>query len=188
MTGEEYGLDRFVEDMRAVAAGTTDEAELVSRLKPLAIRFARARSWLKPEHRECDNAQAAAVYLLHEEPDHGLAVFSSAYAAGRGFPPHDHGTWAIVAGVEGTETDTRWRRTDDGARDGYAELEKGAETVVEAGSAVAMVTGEIHSVENRTGRTSISIHVYGRHVGFVDRSQFDPETNVREPFQVAFEE
>lgn len=185
---EGYGLDRFVADMRAVTTETSDDGEIVSRLKPLAIRLARDRSWLKPEHRECDNAQAAAVHLLHEEPDHGLAVFSSAYAAGRGFPPHDHGTWAIVAGVEGEEVDTRWRRADDGSRTGYAELEKGAETVVEAGSAVTMVTGEVHSVENRTDRTSISLHVYGRHVGFIDRSQFDPETNVQKPFRVAFED
>ena len=185
---EGYGLDRFVADMRAVTAETSDDGEIVSRLKPLAIRLAQDKSWLKPEHRECNNAQAAAVYLLHEEPDHSLAVFSSAYAAGRGFPPHDHGTWAIVAGVEGTEIDTYWRRTDGGSREGYAELERGTETAVEAGSAVAMVTGEIHSVENRTDRTSISVHVYGRHVGFIDRSQFDPETNVQEPFQVAFED
>ncbi len=183
-----YGLDRFVADMRAIAAETSDDGEIVSRLKPLAIRLARDKSWLEPEHRECGNVQAAAVHLLHEEPDHGLAVFSSAYAAGRGFPPHDHGTWAIVAGVEGAEVDTYWRRVDDGSRDGYAELEKGVETVIESGAAVAMVTGEIHSVENRTDRTSISLHVYGWHVGFIDRSQFDPKTNVQKPFQVTFED
>lgn len=183
-----YGLDQFVGDMRTITSETSDDGEIVTRLKPLAIRFAQDKSWLKDEHRSSNNAQGAAVHLLHEEPDHSLAVFASAYAAGRGFPPHDHGTWAIVAGVDGIETDTYWRRLDDGSREGYAELEKGVETPVAPGQACAMVTGEIHSVANRTDETTISLHVYGKHVGFIDRSQFDPETNVQEPFKVVFEE
>ena len=90
--------------------------------------------------------------------------------------------------VEGIETDTYWRRVDDGSREGYAELEQGVETPIAPGSASAMVTGEIHSVANKTAETTISLHVYGRHVGFIDRSQFDPESNVQEPFKVVFEE
>lgn len=185
---ESYGVEQFAEDMRAITSETSDDGEIVARVKPLAIRFAQDKSWLTDEHRNANNAQGAAVFLLHEEPDHSLAVFASAYSAGRGFPPHDHGTWAIVAGVEGIEMDTYWRRLDDGSREGYAELEKGVETPIAPGSASAMVTGEIHSVANQTDETTISLHVYGRHVGFIDRSQFDPETNVQEPFQVVFEE
>ena len=185
---QNYGLDQFVEDMRTITSETSDDGEIVARVKPLAIRLAEDKSWLTDEHRNANNAQGAAVFLLHEEPDHSLAVFASAYSAGRGFPPHDHGTWAIVAGVEGIETDTYWRRVDNGSRDGYAELEQGVETPIAPGSASAMVTGEIHSVANKTAETTISLHVYGRHVGFIDRSQFDPESNVQEPFKVVFEE
>ena len=114
-------------------------------------------------------------------------MFASAYSAGRGFPPHDHGNWAVVAGVEGVETDTYWRRIDDGTREGYAKLEKGVVTRIAPGQASAMITGEIHSVVNETDETTISLHIYGKHVGFVDRSQFDPDTNIQEPFRVAID-
>ncbi len=80
-----------------------------------------------------------------------------------------------------------WRRVDDGSRDGYAELEKGVVTPIAPGQASAMVTGQIHSVANETDETTISLHIYGKHVGFVDRSQFDPETHVQGPFQVAID-
>ena len=186
---ESYGLERFVRDMRAIAAQASTEGEILSRLKPLAIRLARDRELARgaaPRVRQRPGGPRCTCCT--RRPDHSLAVFSSAYAAGRGFPPHDHGTWAIVAGVEGTEVDTAWRRIDDGTRAGYAKLEKGGETLVEAGSAVAMVSGEIHSVENRTDRTSVSLHVYGSHVGLIDRSQFDPATHRQQPFQVAFED
>lgn len=184
---QRYSLEQFVDDMRKITSVTSDDAEIVTRLKPLAIRCAQDKSWLKDEHRECNNEQAAGVYLLHEESDHTLAVFASAYSAGRGFPPHDHGNWAVVAGVEGVETDTYWRRIDDGTREGYAKLEKGVVTQIAPGQASAMITGEIHSVTNETDETTISLHIYGKHVGFVDRSQFDPDTNIQEPFRVAID-
>ena len=187
MTGG-YGVDSFVDDMRTITSETSDDGEIIARVKPLAIRFAQDKSWLTEEHHECNNAQGFAVYLLHEEPDHSLAVFASAYSAGCGNPPHDHGTWSIVAGVEGSETDTLWHRLDDGSREGHAELEQGVSTSVVSGNAVAMVTGEIHSVVNTTDETTISVHVYGKHVGFIDRSQFDPDTNTQSRFVVTFEE
>ena len=45
----------------------------------------------------------ASVHVLHEESDHRLAVFAVSWLPGRGVPPHDHGTWAIVVGVDGPE-------------------------------------------------------------------------------------
>ena len=38
-------------------------------------------------------------------------------------PPHDHGVWEAMAIYSGRLRHTVWDRTDDGTRDGYAELE-----------------------------------------------------------------
>ena len=40
------------------------------------------------------------MHLLHEEPNHDLAVFVLTWLPDRGTMPHNHMTWAVVAGIE----------------------------------------------------------------------------------------
>ena len=47
------------------------------------------------------------------------------------------------------------------------------------GQAVALPSSTIHSVENDSGKPSISLHIYGKNVYYTGRSQFDVE-NKRE--------
>jgi predicted metal-dependent enzyme (double-stranded beta helix superfamily) len=96
--------------------------------------------------------------------------------------------WAIVVGVDGPEKNVFWERTDDRSRPGYAELRKVGEKVFAAGEVVAMPTGMIHSVSNESDRISLSLHVYGKHVNFTQRSQFDPEQRTEKPFIVKLDE
>jgi hypothetical protein len=41
---ESYGVEQFAEDMRAITSETSDDGEIVARVKPLAIRFAKDKS------------------------------------------------------------------------------------------------------------------------------------------------
>jgi predicted metal-dependent enzyme (double-stranded beta helix superfamily) len=63
-------------------------------------------------------------------------------------------------------------------------LRKTAETVIGEGETVAMHTGEIHSVVNETDETTLSFHVYGRHLNHTGRSLFDVEKKVEIPFVI----
>ncbi|OGL01187.1 MAG: hypothetical protein A3E31_07680 [Candidatus Rokubacteria bacterium RIFCSPHIGHO2_12_FULL_73_22] len=177
-------LGDFVAELRKIAATTPDPTAVISRVRPLALRLAREGDWLRPEHYRCDAAQGFGVHLLHEEPDHTLAVFAVAWLPGRGAPPHDHGTWAVVAGVDGPETNVFWERLDDRSRAGYAELRKRGETVFGPGDVVSFLPDAIHSVENRTDRVTVSLHVYGKHLNYTGRSQFDPAARTETPFVV----
>jgi predicted metal-dependent enzyme (double-stranded beta helix superfamily) len=177
-----YDLTRFVNDLRAHTAGTQDPREIISRVRPLARELALARAWLEPRHYVCDPAQGFGAHLLHEENDHSLAVLVGAWLPGRGAPPHDHGTWAVVAGIEGTEKNIFWTRRDDGSRPGYAELRVQGEKVFGPGDVLVMPPGSIHSVINETDRVAVSLHIYGKHPNYTGRSQFDPERNLELPF------
>lgn len=179
-----YTLEAFVDDLRRIAGGTDDPARIVAAVRPLAGRLATERGWVRPAHYGCDEAQGFGVHLLHEEPDHSLAVFAVAWLPGRGAPPHDHGTWAVVAGVDGPERNTFWRRLDDRSRPGYAELRKAGEKVFAEGDVLTMLPGAIHSVDNCTGQVTLSLHVYGRHINHTDRSSYDPEAGTEQPFKV----
>ena len=78
--------------------------------------------------------------------------------------PHDHGTWAVVAGIEGVERNIRYRRVDANDRPGYAELEVKREFDADAGDLLCIRSGGIHKVTNETDSMTLSLHTYGRHV------------------------
>lgn len=187
MKDDAYTLSRFVGDMRRIAGSSATEDELMARLRPLVQRFAGSGTWREPRQYEVDPKQGFGVHLLHEEPDHSLAVFAVSWRPGGGTPPHDHGDWGIVVGVDGAERNVFWERIDDRSRPGYADLRKIGEKVFAPGEVVAMPTGTIHSVSNESDRVTLSLHVYGRHLNFARRSQFDPEQRTEEPFIVRVE-
>jgi predicted metal-dependent enzyme (double-stranded beta helix superfamily) len=93
-----YTLDQFVIDLREITMETRDPREITRRLRPLVRALAVAPSWLAPQHAEPDTSQGFGIHVLHEEPDHSLMVFVAAWAPRRGVAPHNHGTWAVVAG------------------------------------------------------------------------------------------
>jgi len=177
-----YGVREFVTDLRAIAAAHADAAAITSRVEPLARGLAAtAGTWLERAHYEPDEAQGFGIHVLHEEADGSLLVFVAAWLPGRGVAPHNHGTWAVVAGVDGDERNTFWEREDDGSRPGYAKLRQAREQVFGAGDVLSLLPGAIHSVRNDTDRVTVSLHVYGFNINRTRRSQFDPEHDREEP-------
>ncbi len=179
-----YALRDYVSDLRAIAAEARDDEAIIQHVRPLAKRMALSKDWLNPNYYKCDEEQGFGVHLLHEEPDHTLAIFAIAWLPGKGTPPHDHGTWAVVVGVDGPERNIFWRRVDDGSRPGYAEIEHNGERIYGEGDVVAMLPAEIHTVCNESDAVTLSLHTYGKHINFTDRSQFDPKKHTETPFIV----
>ncbi len=52
------------------------------------------------------------------------------------------------------------------------------------GNLVCMKNGGIHSVWNDNDHVTLSLHTYGKHVNYTERSKYDPENNSAEAFQV----
>ncbi|MDJ0957253.1 MAG: cysteine dioxygenase family protein [Arenicellales bacterium] len=181
---ESYSFANYIEDLRRISGETNDEDEIIRYVGPLAQRLALQKSWLQQEHYDCDSEQGFLAHLLHEEPDHTLAVFVVSWLPSRGAPPHDHGTWAVVAGVEGVERNIRYKRLDDGTCADYAELEVKSTLDAGAGELICMKTGGIHSVRNETDQITLSLHTYGKHINYTTRSQFNLETNEKKDYKV----
>ena len=181
MTSAIYTLADYVRDLRAISAATRDDREIMTRVGPLAQRLALGRAWLEERHFSCDAEQGFGVHLLHEEPDHTLAVFAVAWLPGRGAAPHNHLTWSVVVGVEGRESNTFWKRLDDGSRPGYAEIHRQGQMVFGPGDVFALMPDAIHSVVNATDGVTVSLHTYGMHLNHTGRSEFDPEKKTAGP-------
>lgn len=188
MDTNRYAIGDLVADLRRVVADASDEADILNRVRPLARRAAMAKdSWLEKRFHDANPEQGFGVHLLHEEADHSLAVFVVSWLPHRGAPPHDHGTWAVVAGVDGPEKNEFFERRDDRSRAGYAELEKVGEKVFRVGDVLAMRRGQIHSIWNDSDAVSISLHVYGRNIQHTGRSQFDVARRKETPFLLKLE-
>ena len=179
MTGQ---IRQFVDALRRITAATADLRALVERVAPLLRDLALSKAWLEARHYECDTEQRFGAHLLHEEDDHTLAVIVGAWPPGHGAPPHNHGTWGVVAGVEGTETNTFWTRIDDGSRAGHAEIRRERDLVVGPGHVLTFQPETIHSVMNDSEHVALSLHVYGTHVNHTQRSRFDPDRESERPF------
>ena len=184
MTQAPYSIAQFLADVLRVMSTHDDEAALLEQVAPLARRAALDPQWRDDRQYIADPELGFGSTLLHEESDRSLFVVADSWLPGRGVNAHDHGTWAVVVGVDGPERNVFWERLDDGSRAGYAELRAVREQVVAVGDVITLPTGTIHSVCNDTDRTTLSFHVYGRHLNYTGRSQFDPERRIEKPFLI----
>lgn len=188
MANNDYSIPQLVADLRRISSETSDEHDILRRVRPLARRAALSRDlWLEKRFYAADPEQGFGLHTLHEEADHSLAIFAVSWLPNRGAPAHNHGTWAVVVGVDGPEKNVFFERTDDGQRPGHAELKKIGEKIFDFGDVLAMPTGGLHSIWNESATTSVSLHIYGRHLNYTGRSQFDPDKRTETPFVVKIE-
>ncbi len=181
---DQYSIAQYVDDLRKITAQAVDENEIFEQVGPLAKRMSDESSWLEDRFYKPDEEEGFSSYLLHEEPDHSLAVFAVSWAPGMGVGPHDHGTWAVVVGVDGIERNIRYRRLDDRSKPEYAELDIKDELNAGPGDLVCVKNGGIHSVHNDNDKVTVSLHTYGRHVNYTTRSQYDLEARTAKEFKV----
>jgi predicted metal-dependent enzyme (double-stranded beta helix superfamily) len=177
-------LDQYVRALREITARHSDPVEITDLVVPLARDFAQSPELRRPEYRACDAEQGFGVHLLHEEPNHDLAVFLASWLPDRGTTPHNHKTWAVVVGLEGQEQEINYERLDDGGQPGYAELKRGGALVMTAGDIARCYPEHIHSVRNVGTDISMSLHTYGRHINYTGRSEFDVERKLEKPYVV----
>lgn len=184
MTESGYSLGAFIEDLRGVIQAEAGEAGILARVGPLVRRIAEELGWLSAAMYEADPVLGYGTTMLHVEPDHGLFVVVDSWLPGRGVPPHDHDTWAVVVGLEGVERNLFWQRSGDVSQSGHVELQCINEQQIWPGEVLLMPAGTIHSVLNETQGTSLSLHVYGRHLNYTDRRQFDLQNKCELPFRI----
>jgi len=123
------------------------------------------------------------AYKLHEDADGRYAVYAVPMRPGHAQPPHDHTTWALIAGVRGVERNVLYARPAAGAP--AAPLVVRAQALVAAGSSLAIGPSDLHAIEVLGPGDALHLHVYGRGFGHLaGRQIFDPATGAGRPFPV----
>ncbi|HEV2546013.1 MAG TPA: hypothetical protein VGU20_01620 [Stellaceae bacterium] len=168
-----FSLEQFVADCRAARA--EDRAHR-------AVRELVAQAVSEPAAvlRGLGEPSRAGVDKLYQAPN--LLILNVVWAPRYTVMPHNHNTWAVIGIYTGREDNIFWRRLagEEGGR-----IEAAGAKALSAGYAEPLGENIIHSVINPISRLSGAIHVYGGDLFAAPRSEWDPETLLEQPGDVA---
>jgi rhodanese-related sulfurtransferase/predicted metal-dependent enzyme (double-stranded beta helix superfamily) len=101
-----------------------------------------------------------SIYRLAEDIDGGYALYLSLGEPGKAQPPHDHTTWAIIAGVNGNERNEVYARasSQDPLRDTLTHVRR---VDVGPGSSIVLGPGDVHTIELVGDEPGAHLHFYG---------------------------
>jgi rhodanese-related sulfurtransferase/predicted metal-dependent enzyme (double-stranded beta helix superfamily) len=163
-----------IQDQRARAV-----ADLIGRVRAIEAREGVTRASLElikgelialagrtelfpPAHFANLPGRSGTIYHLAEDGDGRFALYGSAGAPGKAQPPHNHTTWASIAGVYGDEHNVFYERVDRGETPGEGKLRRTHELTIQRGNACAMLPDDFHTIEVTGEGESLHLHLYGR--------------------------
>lgn len=158
--GRAAAVRETLAEVRRIASGGVDRAtleqigETLVRLATRAELFPLTQFPVGPD---------GGIYRLSEDADHRFALYASAGQPGKVVPPHNHTTWAVIAGVHGEELNVRYARAD-GSRgtDERVALARGAEINVVRGNSVAYMPDDFHTIATPAHCAhTLHLHLYG---------------------------
>ena len=158
--------------------------DALERIRAVLTELA-ARKELFPEsdYPSPSEEERSLMYLLSEDPDHRFALYLSSGVPGRSSPPHNHTTWAAIAGIDGEEENRVYERVDDGSTSGKAEIREVKRVILGAGDSVAFMPDDIHSIHVVSREPTRHLHMYGVSVEHLPgRIEFDMEKGTCEVF------
>jgi len=167
-----YTIRDLVADLRDMKERGTSEEAMLREAPDLVKRLVLMKhNWLRTYMYEPGRAPAegSSSYRIHEEPDHSLCLFVVTWPPTAETQPHDHGTWVVVAGLEGREIHHRWKRIGESM-----DVERSGEDRIETGTIVTLPTGAIHSFENDSGAVSVTLQLYGMNTDYTAHRNFTP--------------
>jgi predicted metal-dependent enzyme (double-stranded beta helix superfamily) len=156
-------ISETIDAIRKIESDQGVTPEALDDIKSELFRLARDKSLfpMKDFPIDPESDGNSVVYRLAEDDDHRFALYASTAMPGKGVPPHNHTTWAVIVGVHGDEHNIFYARTDDGSVDGEGVVEPSSEETVRHGTGVTLMPDDIHSIHVTGDSQTVHLHMYG---------------------------
>lgn len=106
-----------------------------------------------------------------------LTLILARFAPNEPTPVHDHGTWAVLHVLEGSDKYIAWKRVDDGTDHEHAQLEIESEQLLKTGDSIHWF-GPPHDIHSQIAQDGPAweLILAGSNMLLADRHYFDPAT------------
>jgi len=155
-------VEELIQRVRAIEGRDGVTRASLERIKAELIALASRTELFPAAHFANVPGRAGTIYHLAEDRDGRFALYGSAGVPGKAQPPHNHTTWASIAGVYGDEHNVFYERSDHGEMPGEGRLRKTSELTIQRGSACAMLPDDFHTIEVTSREESLHLHLYGK--------------------------
>ena len=155
-------IGELIERVRAIEAREGMTRPSLDKIKAELIALASRSELFPPAHFANAPGRSGTIYHLAEDRDGRFALYGSAGVPGKAQPPHNHSTWASIAGVFGDEHNVFYERCDRGESPDEGKLRRTHELTIQRGSACAMLPDDFHTIEVTSESESLHLHLYGK--------------------------
>lgn len=170
-----YRFHRFLTDVEDVLKQSTaeDQCDCLLDLRRLVRKLVLNSYWLQTQRP--DPADTEVAFLnLYDEIGYPLTVQIETLIPGAQSSIHNHGTWGIVAVLQGEGDNTCWRRSPDS---GYPDkIVQAAARTLTPGDIVSFTPAAIHRLQAVGEATLVTFNMYGE-THSKQRFEFDPLTH-----------
>src|SRR4029453_2370469 len=133
-THDHYGFLVDSQEIRGLIAETErlvrevpDVQARLEALKPVFSQLLSSNGWLPDEYASPDRRSGMGggigQYALYRATDGSLCLFSLVIPSGAETPVHDHLAWGLIGVYRGRQSETIYRRIDEGHDEARATLE-----------------------------------------------------------------
>lgn len=179
----EYRLYRFlteVEDVvRLAVEQETPETDFLVPLRKLVRKLILNSYWVKTSLPEPNQTTGTSFLMLYDELGFPMTVQTEVNLSGTTSPIHNHGTWEIVAMLQGKQKNIFWKRNP--SSEFPDKIEKIGEQILVPGEIISFTTEAIHSIEAIAEEPTVTFNIYGETYGS-KRFQFDPTNHLAKHF------
>jgi predicted metal-dependent enzyme (double-stranded beta helix superfamily) len=168
-----FDLQQFIADCRTALAADPSHK---------LVRDAVARAVSDPGAvlKDLGEPKRAQLQKLYHAPD--LTILNVIWGPMMTIMPHDHRMWAVIGIYTGREDNMFWRRIPN---DPHGKVEAAGAKALGVGDTEPLGRNIIHSVTNPIPRLTGAIHVYGGDFFHTERSEWNPESLLEQPYDTA---
>ncbi|HEV2674896.1 MAG TPA: rhodanese-like domain-containing protein [Aliidongia sp.] len=154
-------IEDTIAQVRAAEARHGVSPAGLAEIKGALIDLARSEDLFPSDEFVIPEGAPSRLYRLAEDADHRFALYAAANRPGRSAPPHNHTTWAAIAGVRGREHNVFYQRVDNGEVPGQGTLRQTGALTIVPGNAVSFLPDDFHTIELVGDEPGLHLHLYG---------------------------